>query len=66
MSAIIEWSPHDAFPEMTCTCSNCLHVFSSHAAFITDQGLVSRKPCPKCGGHKLNRASSEPKSLTNE
>ena len=58
----IDWSSSDRFSEMTCTCV-CGSVFRSHAKFVVGAGLVSRKPCPRCSGTKLNRASSDAESV---
>lgn len=59
----IDWSANDKWPEMTCTCV-CDHVFRSHSKFVFGDGLVSRKPCPNCGGHELRASRSDPEKMT--
>jgi hypothetical protein len=61
--ADIDWTAQDEFPESNCSCV-CWEVFRSHAKFVPDLGLVSRKQCPKCGKHILNRASSDREPFT--
>ena len=57
----IDWSNFDAYSESTCYC-RCMAIFRSHARFVAnpEPGLVSRKPCPKCGStDHLFRVSSD-------
>lgn len=62
---MIDWTVHDKYPEMTCSCV-CQAIFRSHAKFVVEQGLISRKPCPRCGNNLLNCASSDPERFTIE
>ncbi len=65
-SLTFDWTPFDAFPEMTVTCTND-HTYRSHAITVSgSQGveLVARKACPNCGAIALRRASSDPESFT--
>lgn len=61
----IDWSIIDAngYPEHTCTCV-CQTEFRSHAKFVVGQGLVSRKPCPRCGSTAPQRALGDPETIT--
>jgi hypothetical protein len=61
----IDWSVFDPYSESTCACL-CGCVFRSHSKFVTDSGIVSRKPCPECGKHALQRASSDPETMNIE
>jgi hypothetical protein len=52
-TSTVDWSVHDEFPEMECTCDRGC-VFTSHAKVVfvhgeTHMTLVARKPCPTCG-----------------
>jgi len=57
---IIDWSKwdRDRTPEMNCTCrcvfarlkdGDEIPTFRSHAKFVANVGMLSRKPCPDCG-----------------
>jgi hypothetical protein len=59
----IDWSAFDEYPKSTCTCV-CDCVYRSHAKYVTDQGLVSRKPCPSCGSTTPRIARSDPELFT--
>jgi rRNA maturation endonuclease Nob1 len=62
--ADIDWSIHDKYPEDTCECRGCGKTFRSHAKAIVGAGLVSRKPCPSCGGHAMRSARSDPETFS--
>lgn len=61
----IDWSRFDAMSQMDCAC-RCGATFRSHASIqmLPAPHLVSRLPCPRCGGFELQRASSDPESMT--
>ncbi len=64
MADSIDWSAHDALSQNTVTC-DCWHVFRSHSKLLMDPiKLVSREPCPACGGHDLRGARSDPEHFT--
>jgi hypothetical protein len=66
---MIDWSKQDGTPEMSCTCrcvfarlkdGDEIPIFRSHAKFIANVGLRSRKPCPDCGrDDNLSSVSSD-------
>jgi hypothetical protein len=58
-----DWTQYDNYPEMTCECSACGHVFRSHASYILGLGLRSRKPCPECKKDQLRSARSDPEAF---
>src|SRR5471030_2769282 len=59
----IDWSKHSI---MTCVCKQCINQFRSETkGFYTQPlALLSRRPCPNCGGHELSRSSSDPELQT--
>ena len=61
----IDWSRFDRFSESACECI-CGVRFRSHAKIITtpSPNLLSRRPCPSCGGVRMVRASSDPETMT--
>lgn len=44
----LDWTKFDKYTEYDCTC-HCGEHYKSHARYVGIQGLVARKPCPKCG-----------------
>lgn len=62
-SIVIDWSPFDALPEMTCHC-RCGAIYRSHAKGVRADGeiaMISRQPCPQCGSNQnLWKIASEP------
>ena len=59
-----DWSGREKYSPNTITCA-CGQMFRSHDRFGADIGIVSQRPCPKCGattGHR--KTSSDPESMT--
>lgn len=59
----VDWSVFDSHPESSCTC-RCMYAdlkdgdyvpsFRTHTKFVSSAsftGIVTRKPCPRCGSH---------------
>jgi hypothetical protein len=56
----LDWREHLKYPECTCICFACKHVFRSHARGVTpSMMLLTRKPCPACGSHRAARVTSD-------
>jgi len=58
----IDWSVFDKFPEDLVVCKCGAH-YRSHAQFSrigTRFGMVSRKPCPDCGGNEASAVYGVP------
>ena len=59
----IDWSGFN-WPEDECECC-CGALFRSHTKWVTNRGVVSRKPCPACGrDDNYRRVTSEPELVT--
>jgi len=69
IAASIDWSNKffNGPPNQWLTCWHCSNDYRGHGKGVSlgvNFGIISKEPCPKCGGHHVKAARSDPERWT--